>query len=170
MRKKRQTFKGHSFSLRVPEKVRYGLDLLARKHHVQMSALVMRAIDKMFDDEGLNSRDQGQLLSLLDKLWSDSESERIFALQAHAPELMTPEEQIMRMILDTIKVSKSKEILLNRLDQNALLGELCFDPRVSDTFANDVLKANQPLRSEVADTVALKAFAKELYDDLNPAP
>ena len=107
--RKRQTFKGHSFSLRVPEKVRYGLDLLARKHHVQMSALVMRAIEKMFEDEGLNRREPGQLLSLMDKLWSDSEAERIYLLQQHAPELMTREEQSMRAVLDVLKVTHTPE-------------------------------------------------------------
>ena len=170
MRKKRQTFKGHSFSLRVPEKVRYGLDLLARKHHVQMSALVMRAIDKMFDDEGLNSRDQGQLLSLLDKLWSDSESERIFALQTHAPELMTHEEQVMRMVLDVINVARSKDKLLGLLEQHSLLDELAFDPRISDTFANDLIRANPDLRNEISDTASLKLFARDLCNDLYPQP
>ncbi len=121
----------------------------------------MRAIDKMFDDEGLNSRDQGQLLSLLDKLWSDSESERIFALQAHAPELMTPEEQIMRMVLDVIKVSRDKQHLLTLLEKHSVTDEL-IDPRISDTFANDVIKANTHLRSEIPDTSALKEAVREI--------
>jgi len=121
----------------------------------------MRAIDKMFDDEGLNNRDQGQLLSLLDKLWSDSESERIFALQAHAPELMTPEEQIMRMALDVIKVSRDKQQLLTYLEKHSLTDDL-LDPRISDTFANDVIKASPHLRAEVPDTTALKEAVREI--------
>ena len=167
MRKKRQTFKGHSFSLRVPEKVRYGLDLLARKHHVQMSALVMRAIDKMFDDEGLNSRDQGQLLSLLDKLWSESESERILALQAHAPELMTHEEQLMRMVIDVIKASRDKQDLEYKLEQHSLIDELLHH-RINDSFADDVIKAHHVLKSEIKDTAGLKSAARDFLEIIHP--
>jgi hypothetical protein len=91
--KKRPTFKGHSIGLRVPEKVRYGLELLSRKHQMQMSSLILRAIDKMFDDEGLNSRDKAQLLSFLDRLWSDDQLDRMSRLAEIAPQLLTDEEK-----------------------------------------------------------------------------
>lgn len=159
--RKRQTFKGHSFSLRVPEKVRYGLDLLARKHHVQMSALVMRAIDKMFEDEGLNRREPGQLLSLMDKLWSDSESERIYLLQQHAPELMTREEQTMRAVLDVIKVAYGQEEVEELLKRHNLLDELA-NVRTSKTFADEAIKANPNFRDgDFKNTEELLKLAKK---------
>lgn len=158
--RKRQTFKGHSFSLRVPEKVRYGLDLLARKHHVQMSALVMRAIEKMFEDEGLNRRESGQLLSLMDKLWSDSEAERIYLLQQHAPELMTREEQSMRAVLDVLKVTHTPEEVEEQLKKHLLLDELCAI-RTSKTFADDVLKAQPGLKVDIPNTEELLKLARK---------
>lgn len=129
----------------------------------------MRAIDKMFDDEGLNSREQGQLLSLLDKLWSESESERIQALQAHAPELMTHEEQLMRMVIDVIKASRDKQDLEYKLEKHDLIVELLHH-RINDSFADDVIKAHPVLKSEIKDTVGLKTAAREFYETLYPEP
>lgn len=114
MRKKRPIFKGHSFSIRVPEKVRYGLDLLCRKHNVQISSLVLRAIEQMFEVEGLSKREPGQLLSLLDRLWSESEIERLEALQAHAPELATSKERVQIQFLKLVAEVDSVEDFKSR--------------------------------------------------------
>lgn len=91
--KKRQVYKGHSFSLRVPEKIRYGLDLLARRRGIQMSALVGRAIETLLETEGLAAKRPGEVVTLLDRIWSEDEPERVAALVRHAPELATPGER-----------------------------------------------------------------------------
>ena len=106
MKRTRKSHKTHTFSIRVPEKVRFGLDVLATKNNAQMSALVLRAIEDMFEREGLARREPGQLLSLLDRLWSESEYRRLRNIQKFAPELLN---QTDRDILDRIAFDTSHE-------------------------------------------------------------
>jgi hypothetical protein len=74
------------------------------------------------------------------------------------------------MVLDVINVARSKDKLLGLLEQHSLLDELAFDPRISDTFANDLIRANPDLRNEISDTASLKLFARDLCNDLYPQP
>jgi hypothetical protein len=102
--KKRPIQKGHTFSVRMPEKTRYGIDLLARKYRTQVSAIVTKAVDALLAKEKLTTRNDGELWSLLDKLWSESPGMRIIKLVREAPELATEDEkrigQALKGLLD----------------------------------------------------------------------
>jgi hypothetical protein len=99
-RKKKVSTKEHTFSIRMPEKIRYALDLLARRHHTQVSAIVMKSILKEFEVENFTTLAPGEHLSLMDKLWASSEPVRVVNLAAHAPELLTDEERdVVNVIL-----------------------------------------------------------------------
>ena len=78
---------------RVSEQIKYGAELMARKMGLSISAYVGRALEDRLIADGIGRRKPGELDSLLDRLWSASEQERIFNLAAHAPELMSDEEQ-----------------------------------------------------------------------------
>ena len=97
--RKKKDVKGHTFSIRVPEKVRFGLDLVARRHHMQVSTVVLKGIHKVFDEEGLSVREDGDLKTLLDRLWSPDPVTRLVNVASLAPELLADEDQA---VLDLI--------------------------------------------------------------------
>lgn len=158
MRKPRKTYKGHTFSIRVPEKVRYGLELLSRKNQVQMSTLVLRAIETMFESEGLNRREPGQLLSLLDKLWRETETERILTLVELAPELATEDEKKAAIVIKAIQAVQpcsldgtiSGPFLLLELGRRGVLHDV-WKLKVPNDFADGVLnpKNKSPFKNTV---------------------
>lgn len=155
---KKQTLKGSALSVRLPDKTRYGLELAARRNKAQISAMVIRAIDDLLEREGLTKRDD--VLTWLDKLWHESEPERIKALREHAPMLMTPAEKVELSVLTLIEELRGDLVLL--LHDNGLAWDL-IAPGVSDTFADDVLAGNK----QYPNTVALK---KAVHEALNPEP
>lgn len=111
--KKRPVQKGHTFSVRMPEKTRYGIDLLARKYRTQVSAIVTKAVDALLAGEGLTTRNDGELWSLLDRLWSDSPAMRLIQLVREAPELATDDER---------RIAQAFKALMDRYDN--ILGRL----------------------------------------------
>ena len=130
--RKRQVFKGTAFSLRVPEKVRFGIDLLCRKAGVQLSTLVIRAIEDLFEKEGLTTRKPGQLFSLLDRLWSQSHYTRARNIREMAPELLTQEEKDALESMDSYLAERKEE------------GETVTDKDAEDAFANFLHWAQHP--------------------------
>jgi hypothetical protein len=78
---------------RVPAKVKYGADLLCRKHSASTALIVEKSLLTLFDKEGLMARGPGEMTTLLDKLWSPIPEERLYRLWLHAPDLMTQEER-----------------------------------------------------------------------------
>ncbi len=93
MKQPKRTKKSHTFSLRMPDQTRFGLELLATRERVQASTIVLKAIEELFVREGITSRDPGQLLSLLDKTYDESEPRRILKLHEVAPELLTSDQR-----------------------------------------------------------------------------
>jgi len=158
---KKQVLKGTSLSLRIPEKIRYGLDLMGRKHKAQISALVLRAIEDMFENDGLTKKKNGEAITPLDRLWSESESERIKALGEHAPMIMTSAEKVELAALKIIE--RSHKDLIQRLYKDDLASHM-IDHGTSDTFADEALAGNQ----EFPDTMALKKALIQLYEDMHP--
>lgn len=77
----------------MPERTRFGLDLLAKREGVQVSAIALRAIDLLFEREGLTSREPGQLLSILERVWDESDAQRLLKMQAICPELLSSEDR-----------------------------------------------------------------------------
>ena len=78
---------------RVPGKVKYGAELLMRKHSASMALIVEKALLNLFKEEGLNDREQGKMESRLDNLWAPTEGERLYRLAVYAPGLMTQDEK-----------------------------------------------------------------------------
>lgn len=155
---KKQVLKGTSLSLRIPEKIRYGLDLMGRSHKTQISALALRAIEDLLERGGLTKKKEGEVITPLDKLWNESESERIKALGEHAPMLMTPAEKVELAVIKAIESGTHDLIIrLHSLD----LAWGLISPGISDTFADDLLAGNK----EYPNTASLK---KEVYEVLHP--
>lgn len=159
---KKQLLKGSSLSVRLPEKTRYGLELAARSSQMQLSSMVIRAIEDLLEKTGITKRIDGDVVTWLDRLWSESESQRLMLLGEHAPMLMTPAEKTEMTILKAID-SHSGDLLMLIADQGLLYDLL--SPGVSDTFADDVLLKNK----EYKTTAELKHAARELAEALHPA-
>lgn len=90
---KKQTFMGGVLNCRVPSKTRFGVELICRKNGINLTALVNRAVDDMLEREGLTSREPGQVFSLLDKIWDDSDVKRLIKMQDICPELLSSEDR-----------------------------------------------------------------------------
>jgi hypothetical protein len=92
-RKRKTKHKPAKIDTRVSEQIKYGAELMARKMGLSISGYVGRALEDRLSVDGIGRRQPGELDSLLDRLWSVQEDERIFNLAVHAPELMSDEEQ-----------------------------------------------------------------------------
>ncbi len=86
-------YKPAKIDTRVPERIRYGAELMARKMGLSISGYVGRALEEKLKADGIDRREPGEIGSLLDKLWSSREDERLLNLANYAPELMTSDEQ-----------------------------------------------------------------------------
>lgn len=148
--KKRQVLKGHSFSLRVPPRVRYALDLLSRKNGQQMSALVMKAIERFLEDEGLTKKDPGQLFSLLDRLWSEDESERIKAIVKHGEGLASPIEKIQAQFIELVERSSSWDEFHRQYFTHGGQGDAV--SAFGDSSLDSLIKSKPWLREKAKDT------------------
>ena len=106
--------KTETIGVRMPPKLRYGIELLARKNGSTLSTVMVTAAERLLEGEGMANKAHGQLLSLLDRLWSESEIKRLEALQTHAPELATSKEklqfQFLRLMteVDSVEDFKSR--------------------------------------------------------------
>lgn len=91
--RKRQTAKTESLTVRLSPRVRYGLELLARKQRRNLSSVIEWAINCLaFNGEnGLIEND----VNLLDQLWDTDEIKRIKLLKLHKPDLLTYEEEVI---------------------------------------------------------------------------
>ncbi len=94
--------KGESLTVRIEPRLRWGLELLARKQRRTMSSVVEWAILRAIksEDEGLDysytDREGDNVKrNLLDVTWTIEESERIANLAFNAPHLMTYEEEVL---------------------------------------------------------------------------
>lgn len=168
----RQKTKTDTIGVRVPPKTRYALDLIARKRGASLSSLMVDAAEKLIESEGMTVVRPGDNSSLLDLLWSESESERLLALLDHAPSLLTYPERIMADVLFAVRHERafSKYESDSGLDHGqrlahnlcvANLDDLLLSPGISDTFADDYLK----LGGEFKNTVELKDAVRKLRDN-----
>lgn len=173
----RQKNKTDTIGVRVSPKTRYALDLIARKHGASLSALMVSAAEKLIEAEGMTVVRPGDDDCLLDKLWSESESERLLALQQYAPSLLTHPESVMAKILHEIKMLRSMDedkVLPDGVASidpaERLAAWICgstqaenlFSPGINDTFADDLLKSG----GEFENTIALKKAVKNLSEQL----
>lgn len=86
-------------ALRVTPRVRYGLELLARRQRCSMSEIVLQAVDARLDDVrvGLRlvARGERQPTLVLDRVWSPHEWERISRVALFYPELLQDNERYL---------------------------------------------------------------------------
>lgn len=89
---KKPKIKTDILSVRISPKMRYGIELAARKEHLTLSDAVTKAIDAYLERNGITVRMPGESDSLLDKVWHENELLRILSLKGSAPNLATDEE------------------------------------------------------------------------------
>lgn len=98
MRKNRPR-KVSAITLRVPEKLRLAVDLLCERHQASISTIITRAIEDLVEREGLTTRKEGETLSLLDRLWDESEYRRLRNIETHTPELLSAlDREVLRQM------------------------------------------------------------------------
>lgn len=112
---RKKIHKAGVLNVRVPMRTRFGAELLSQKYGVALSAVVNRAIEQLLDAEGLSTRKKGEMFSLLDRLWDESEYLRLRNVQKLAPELLSGEN---RNVLDHMSrdVLEAPEATLDDLD------------------------------------------------------
>jgi len=162
----------------VPPKMRYALDLIARKRGASLSALMVDAAEKLIESEGMTIVRPGDKASLLDTLWSESEDKRLLYLLYYTPTLLTHPERVMAQTLERIRFRRhlSEEGVrpdlpdLTESDQLAL--DICennldadlLSQGISDTFADEYLK----IGGECENTKALKDTVRAMRAKLGP--
>lgn len=112
---------------RISEKARYGVDLMARKLGISVSAYIGRAIEQCLVADGIDAREPGELYSKLEKLWVPNPAERLLALCLHEPGLATPDEQVTGILLSAVKSAKNNSEciqILHEKDYVQLAGNL----------------------------------------------
>jgi hypothetical protein len=109
--------KAETVGVRMPSKLRYGLELLARRNNLTLSGQIIRAAEQMLEEAGLTSRPSGELVSSLDKLWSDDVLERALSLSKYAPELLTDDQRTAVTYVDFIDDFKDDLTKEQRLEK-----------------------------------------------------
>lgn len=94
-RKKKAKLKTSKVEARVSDRLAYGVEIAARKAGMSMSGYLGRALEEKLAREGLDRKDAATMRSPLDDLWSPEEWERLVRLAAHAPELLSEEDQTL---------------------------------------------------------------------------
>lgn len=99
--RKNRTRKTSTFTVRVPEKLRFAVDLLCERHQASLSTVVTRAVEDLAEKENLTTRSAGEMLSLLDRLYDPSEYQRLVNLMKFAPELLSEiDKKVLNQIAD----------------------------------------------------------------------
>jgi len=102
--KKGEVLRSETLTVRLTPKIKYGLELQARKQHRTLAGVVEWAIERGLNDEvdGLTKKItvesdsgnvEGRNYNLLEYVWDPNEAKRLCLLGTFAPELMTYEEQ-----------------------------------------------------------------------------
>jgi hypothetical protein len=107
----------HTFSLRMPERTRFGLDLLANREGVQVSSIALRAIDLLFEREGLTSREPGQLLSVLERVWDESDAQRLLKMQSICPELLSSSDRGALHAIQQVEEHNGRSLTPEEMDR-----------------------------------------------------
>ncbi|MDA0781240.1 MAG: hypothetical protein PQ612_00060 [Rickettsiales bacterium] len=98
-----QQTKAESITVRLDPKIRYGLELLARKQRRNLSSVVEWALQKAIHDpvDGLYD-EKSDKLNFLNFLWDVEESDRLYQLATCRPELLTfEEEKLVKVITES---------------------------------------------------------------------
>ncbi len=94
--KARKTYaaKAEVLTVRLSPKMKFGLELLSRKQHRSLSAIVQHLLD----------RELRENLRLLDQVWDVDERDRVVKLAMHSPDLLDVDEELKwKVIQDDYK-------------------------------------------------------------------
>lgn len=81
--KKGESVRTETLTARFTPKIKYGAELLARKHHRTLAGVLEWAVSEKIDE-----------YLPIDPLWDADPEKRIRLLKQHAPHLLTYEEEI----------------------------------------------------------------------------
>ena len=102
-----------SLTLRFDPKTRFGLELLARKQHRTVSAVVEWAVGMALNhpSEGLMFRwGKGEAELLLDRVWDVSEPDRLIRLAEIFPDLLSYDEGwIWKVLTENAPITKKED-------------------------------------------------------------
>lgn len=97
--------KGGSLTVRLDPKLRYALELMARKQRRTLSSVIEWAIEKAANDPegGIIEKDEkGRSLNLLEQIWDVEEFDRLYNMRIHRPSLMSfEEEKIAKQVFES---------------------------------------------------------------------
>jgi hypothetical protein len=101
--------KTSALSIRLTPKMKFGLEVMSRMHHISVPEIVTRAIGDVFNSEheGLSDWEGKDNLPryLLPLLWDENPALRLAKLQFHTPNLMSaPEKKVWDAILKDPKL------------------------------------------------------------------
>lgn len=89
------------FSIRLPPKLKLGLELLARAQHRSLSQAVEWALNAGLSKYQLNNNSYyASLSSLLDDVWDFTPAKGALTMLLHAPELMTYQDRIAAELVE----------------------------------------------------------------------
>ena len=99
------TTRSEIVTVRTDPKMKYALELAARRHRRTISSFVEWAVDRAFDEietEHLLGRDRNTFRELISMVWDVDPPDRLLKLADHQPSLMTfEEEKIHKAIRET---------------------------------------------------------------------
>lgn len=85
-------------TVRLDPRLRYGVELAARKHRRTASSFIEWAVKRVLDDLAVKEDPQGNwrvtVAEVLDSVWGPDEADRFVKLALRYPELLSHEEQI----------------------------------------------------------------------------
>lgn len=145
--------KTETIGVRVPPKLRYGLELLARKDSASLSMLMVLAAERLLEAEGVSGKAHGQLLSLLDRLWSEDEVERIKAIVKYGDGLASPFEKVQAQFIELIERSSSWDEFNRQYFTHGGQGDAI--SRLGDSSLDELIKTKPWLREKAKDTRSL---------------
>ena len=85
--------KDEKLGIRISTKLKFGIDLIARKYRTSESEAVARCVEIALANEGFAELDPDAPFSQMDFLWATSQAERSLRIADHAPELATQDEK-----------------------------------------------------------------------------
>ena len=100
-----------AISLRLTPRTHYGLDLLARKRHTTLTAVIEWAVSRAISDavDGLVEQRGGRTVDILSEVWDPEEADRFVRLaQAYPALLRFEEDRLWKAIRENPKLWAQK--------------------------------------------------------------
>ncbi len=152
--------KTEALSIRIDPRLRYGLELLARKQRRSVTGVVEWAIDQVLGNEAADWLINGEPISFMDavkQVWSPNEIERLVLLGSHFPDLMTYEEtRLHHVLIHSPDLWEGGDPGQGKLDEHVCLGQWDkLAPLLHDAAARPVL---QGLTAAELDAAGIEAL------------